>query len=172
MTASFWQIPLHPDSRKYTAFMHEGKTYQFTVTPYGLNTSLASLIKALDLILREVESCTINFVDDILCLSDSVASHLTHLKSLFEVFRKNNMTLNFKKSKFFRNEIDFLGHRITSEGIKPQPEKIEAIMKFPTPKNIKQLKGFLGLTNYYSKFTKNYSGATFPLLGLIKKDVR
>lgn len=169
LTASFWQVPLHPESRKYTAFMHEGKTYQFTVTPYGLSTSLASLIRTLDLILKETENFTINFVDDILCLSNSVPSHLMHLKSLFEVFRKNNMTLNFKKSKFFREEIDFLGHKITRDGIKPQPEKVEAIKKFPTPKNVKQLKGFLGLTNYYSKFTKYYSDTTYPLLALIRK---
>lgn len=169
LTASFWQVPLHPDSRKYTAFMHEGRTYQFTVTPYGLSTSLASLIRTLDLILKETEEFTINFVDDILCLSDLVPNHLQHLRKLFEVFQKHNMTLNFKKSKFFRNEIDFLGHRITKDGIKPQPEKIEAIKRFPIPKNSKQLKGFLGLTNYYNKFAKNYSEATTPLLTLIRK---
>lgn len=168
LTASFWQIPLHPESRKYTAFMHEGKTYQFTGTPYGLSTSLASLIRALDIILRETEPFTVNFVDDILCISDSVRSHLRHLKQLFETFRRNNMTLNFKKSKFLRDEIDFLGHRITKTGIKPQNEKIEAIKNFPVPKNAKQLKGFLGLTNYYSKFAKKYSDATYPLLASLK----
>lgn len=172
LTASFWQIPLHPDSRKYTAFMHEGKTYQFTVTPYGLNTSLASLVRTLDLILKRTEEFTVNFVDDILCLSDSVPSHLAHLRKLFETFREYKMTINFEKSKFFREEIDFLGHRITRTGIMPQPDKVEAIKNFPTPKNIKQLKGFLGLTNYYSKFTKAYSETTYPLLALIRKEAK
>lgn len=169
LTASFWQVPLHKNSRKYTAFMHEGKTYQFPVTPYGLSTSLASLIRALDIILKNVNEFTINFVDDILCISKSTVEHLGHPGTILETFRRHNTTLNFQKSKFFRKEVDFFGHRVTSRGIEPQPEKLEAINKFPTPKNRKQLKGFLGMTNYYSKFTRKYSDTTYPLLQLLKK---
>lgn len=103
LRSSFWQIPIKKECRDYTGFMYKGKTYRFTVTPFGLKTSLASLTRGLDMVLsEEVKKSTIIYVDDCLCLSNSVEEHLVHLRLLLRDLNKANITVNFKKSQFFR----------------------------------------------------------------------
>lgn len=170
---SFWQVPLHVDSRDYTGFTHRGKTYRFTVMPFGLKTSSASLARALDIVLTdEVKEFTRIYVDDCLIISRSVEEHLKHIKLLLENFSRANITINFKKSQFFRKEIKYLGFIISTTGITTDEEKVAAIKNFPRPKNQKQLKSFLGLTNFYNRFTDKYASFTQPLLELLKKDKR
>lgn len=169
LRSSFWQVPLTKESRKYTAFTHRGHSYEFRVTPFGLKTSTASLVRGLRPVLQGLTH-TINFVDDLLCMSETFEDHIKHLKEIFDRLEENGLTISLEKSAFFRKKIKFLGHVLTSEGIHPDPEKIAAIHNFPAPKNIKQLRGFLGLINYYTKFTKEHSEATIPLLELTRKN--
>lgn len=119
-----------------------------------------------------MDEYTLVFVDDILCVSKTFQEHLVHLKNIFEKFRNANMTINIAKSEFGKEEVKFLGHVISTKEISTDPEKIEAIQKFPAPRNIKQLKSFLGLANYYSKFFNRYSDSTAPLLTLLTKGVK
>ena len=120
---------------------------------------------------EEVKQHTIIYVDDILCFSQSEEEHMEHLNSLLDNLKKAN-TVNLKKSQFFRKEIPYLGYCLTTKGIKPTPDKVSAILNFPSPRNPKQLKGFLGLTNFYNKFTSTYAECTQPLLHLLKKGIK
>lgn len=171
LTSSFWQVPLCPESRQYTAFSYRGRCYEFTVTPFGLKTSTASLVRGLEPVLRGLKNM-LNFVDDLLCMSETFKQHIEDLNELFERFDEHGLTINLEKSAFLRKEVKFLGHILTTDGIKPDPEKIQAIHDYPSPKNQKQLRGFFGLINYYSKFTNEHAGATTPLLDLIRKGTR
>ena len=100
LRSSFWQIPLHQECRDFTGFLYEGKCYRYTVTPFGLKTSLASLTRGLDRVLsEEVKAFTILYVDDCLCISDSVEEHLRHLKLLLHDIKQANLTVNFNKSQ-------------------------------------------------------------------------
>ena len=112
----------------------------------------------------------ISFVDDTLVTSESV-QHLQHVEELLTRLEKNNLTLNLSKSNFFKKETKFPGFIITTEGIKPDPNKVQGITEFPTPKNVKELRGFLGLVKFYSKFSSKHAEETVPLLHLIKKGV-
>lgn len=168
---SFWQVSLHRESRDFTGFMHRGRTYRFTVMPFGLKTSSASLARALDSALSEdVKKFTLIYVDDCLVISRSIEEHLDHLRALLENLKRANITVNFKKSQFFREEIKYLGFRISTAGITTDEEKIAAITNFPRPKNQRQLKSFLGLTNFYNRFSDKYAECTQPLLELLKKE--
>lgn len=173
LTSSFWQIPLAPESRDFTGFMYQGKCYRYTVTPFGLKNSLASLTRGLDRVLsEEVKKFTVIYVDDCLCISQSVTEHLKHLQLLLENLKQANITVNFRKSQFFRERINYLGYELSTKGISAAPDKVAAIQNFPRPKNQKQLKGFLGLTNFYNKFSSRYAGITQPLTQLLKKNVK
>lgn len=170
LTSSFWQVPLAQECRNYTGFMYEGKCYRFTVTPFGLTTSLASLTRGLDAVLTEpVKQHTIIYVDDCLCFSNSIDQHLQELDALLTNLREANLTVNLAKTHFFRKEIQYLGYCLSTEGIRATPEKVAAILNFPSPRNQKQLRGFLGLTNFYNKFSKKYAEQTQPLLKLLQK---
>ena len=95
--------------------------------------------------LKGLSDFIIDFVDDWLCILEDVQDHLGHLEILFERIYLERVTVNFEKVNFCRKEMHFLGHILTAEGIKIDPDKVEAIHRFPAPKNVKQLQGFLGL---------------------------
>ena len=118
--------------------------------------SLESLTRGLDTVLcEEVKKFTILYVDDCLCVSENIDEHLVHLRMLLNNIRRENVTVNLKKSKFFRDRINYLGYELTTYGISASTEKISAIMEFPRPKK-PETKGFLGLTNFYNMFTSKY----------------
>ena len=94
-----------------------------------------------------------------------------HLAKLFDVAVSCNFTLSFKKSHFFREEVTFLGHILTKNGIRPHPDKISVIVNFEVPKNVPQLHCFLGFFNFFAKFVRLYAHETTPLLSLLKKGV-
>ena len=103
------------------------------------------------------------YVDDLLITSTNWEEHCQRVEHVLNKLSENNITLKLEKSQFIAREVQFLGFQPTELGITPSTEQIEAIQKFPTPKNKKQLPSFLGLCNYYRKFQSNYSELTTRL---------
>ena len=169
---SFWQIPLHPDSRKFTAFLYKGKCYEHVVTPFGLKTSTAALVRGLDTVLGGLGEFVIPYVDDILVASETDLAHLRHLEEILQRFQQHNVTLNFRKCDVKVTEVIFLGHVLSPEGIRPDLSRIQAIREFIEPKNKKQLQGFLGTVNFRAKFVEKFAKQLVPLLELLKKGKR
>jgi transposase InsO family protein len=110
------------------------------------------------------------FFYDILIYSKDFPSHLTHLHSVFLILQQHQLHLKYSKCAFAVTEIEYLGHIISFQGVATDSKKIEAMVKWPPPQNVKQLRGFLGLTGYYRKFIKNYGIISKPLSDLLKKN--
>nr|CAH7750004.1 unnamed protein product [Callosobruchus chinensis] len=171
LTASYWQIPIADSDAKYIGFIYEGESYVFARLPFGLSTSMASLIRCLSQILnKKCSQFTIIYVDDILVYSEDVSTHLKHLRQIFEILAEEGMTLKLRKCQFLPNQVSFLGHVIGSERVKVDPERTYAIEHFPTPRNLRELSSFLGLVNYDRRFCDHYSDLTIPLLKLLRKN--
>jgi hypothetical protein len=171
LRASYWQIPLSPESQQYTAFLYNGRSFMYQVLPFGLKTAVGSFSRAMDIILGpEVREFTLNYIDDLLIASRNLDDHLEHIDRVLVKLKEARMTVNLEKSLFVRSQVKFLGHILTTEGIQPDPEKIAAIRQFPEPQRIKHLRAFLGLCNYYRKFCPEYSRATRGLAHLLKKN--
>ena len=112
------------------------------------------------------------YLDDILITGRSRAEHLKTLEELLNQLEKAGMRLKKSKCKFLITEIEYLGHRITKEGLKPTQLKVRAIAQAPRPKNVSELKAFLGLANYYGKFLPNLSTTLALLHKLLRKGAR
>lgn len=153
LRSSFWQIVLHPDCRKYTAFLAFGTCYQFKRLPFGLSVSSPAFIRGLNTVLQgPIRKRITSYVDDLLIAEPSWAEHNLVLGEVLRAFRECGVTVNIKKSYIGTSTVKFLGHVISAEGISPDPEKLEAIAKFPTPTTKRQLRGFLGVINFYKRF--------------------
>lgn len=173
LTASYWQIVIKKEHRKYVGFLYEDQTYVFNVLPFGLTTSMASLIRCLKQVLgSECDNFTLCYVDDLLIFSDNIEKHFEHLSIIFNKLAKAGLTVKLRKSQFFRDKVIFLGHVISPYGISIDDNRIKAINKFPVPRGLRELRGFLGLVNYEQRFCRNYADLTIPLLKLLKKGVK
>ena len=173
LASGFHQIEVHPDDIPKTAFNVENGHYEFKRMPFGLKNAPATFQRVMDNILRGIqnEKCLV-YLDDIIIFSTSLQEHLENLKTVFNRLRSTNFKIQPDKSEFLRKEVSYLGHIITPAGIKPNPNKIEAIKKFPIPKTQKQIKSFLGLLGYYRRFIQNFAKLTRPLTKCLKKNAK
>jgi hypothetical protein len=110
------------------------------------------------------------FFDDILVYSPDWESHLKQLKDVLQRLVDHGLVANRKKCLFAQQSIEYLGHVISQEGVAVDPNKVTSVINWPTPKNVKGVRGFLGLTGYYRKFIKYYGKIAKPLTELTKKD--
>jgi hypothetical protein len=110
------------------------------------------------------------FFDDILIYSKSLTEHISHLKQVFQLLKSNNLFAKVSKCTFATEQVDYLGHLISSKGVATDPKKIEAIINWPPTENVTQLRGFLGLTGYYRRFIKHYGIICRPLFDALKKE--
>lgn len=177
-TAGYWQVPLHQEVRKYTAFVYDGRTYQFTVVPFGLNISNTAFSHALEAVLNvSLPDCEDKmddlhiYVDDLLVSSSSFDEHLQRLRILFRKIAASGMTLKLTKCEFVKQQIKFLGHIISPSGMSMDPEKLMAIRSFPKPRTKKELQSFIGFCNFYRKFADHHASLIAPLINLIKQGV-
>ena len=167
----FFQIPLREEDKDKTAFLTRTKKYRYRCMPMGLSSSSQAFQSLVNLILQNLQfRCAIPYLDDILCLSPTVDQHFTDLENIFKALRRGNLKLKKSKCEFFLQEMTFLGMLITPDGIKPAPEKVDKINSFPTPTNVKEVRSFTGLAQFYRKFIKDFSKISRPLFDLLQKD--
>ncbi|XP_074293364.1 uncharacterized protein LOC141620374 [Silene latifolia] len=119
-----------------------------------------------------LDKFVIIFIDDILIYSKDEKEHFHHLRIVLETLRKNKLYAKFKKCAFWLEEISFLGHGVSEKGVQVDPQKIEAITKWPALKNVAEVRSFLGLAGYYRRFVKDFSKITQPLTNLIRKSTK
>lgn len=171
LASGFHQIPLAKKDIPKTAFNTENGHFEFLRMPFGLKNAPATFQRIMENILRGIqnEKCLI-YLDDIIIFSTSLQEHISRLREVFNRLRKANFKVQLNKSEFLRKEVAYLGHIVTPDGVKPNPDKIQAIKNFPLPKTEKQIKGFLGLLGYYRKFIKDFAKLTKPLTKCLKKE--
>ena len=111
------------------------------------------------------------YLDDIIVSSKTFKGQIDHLSKVFPKLTKAGLKLKFKKWVFFQHETSFQGHRVSKEGIKPDPAKIGAVKDIPSPRTVTELRSFLGLTSYYRKYVKDYAKIAKPLYDLTRPSV-
>ena len=173
MQSGFWQIPVNPADKDKTAFVTKNAKYVFNRMPFGLKSAPFTFQQCTSSVLKDLlgKSCCV-YADDILCYSPDLETHMRDLQMIFDRLAKAGLTLKPSKCKFATQEVKYLGHILSPNGIRVNPEKIEVIKKYPVPKTVTQVRRFLGMTQYYRRFQKNYANIAKPLQNLTKHDVQ
>lgn len=168
ISKAFWQIPINEADREKTAFYIPGRgLLKFNVMPFGLTNAPATQQRLVDLLFGpEFENRVFCYLDDIIIVSDSFQSHVSLLLRVLGKLKTANLTVNFEKCQFFRDSLKYLGYVVDQYGLRTDPDKVEAIMRFPTPKSKKDVKRFLGTAQWYRRFIPNFSTLAGPLNAL------
>ena len=169
LSQAYQQLPLHPDSRKYVVINTHKGLFQYTRLPYGISSAPGIFQKEMDNLLVGIPGVAV-YLDDILVTG---VTEQEHLKSLEEVLRRlgqSGLRVKKKKCLFMVPSVSYLGHKIDADGLHPLPDKLQAVKAAPTPRNVSELKSYLGLLTYYGKFLPNLSTHLEPLYRLLPKD--
>ena len=169
LLSGYWQVPLDEASKPLTAFSTHREHLQFEVLPFGLCNAPLTFVRLMKEVLEGIPNI-LCYIDDILVFSRDVDSHLHTLELVLERLKKAGLKVKLKKCHFLKREVDFLGHKVSGDGLSMQGNKIKAILDYPAPKNIKTLRRFLGISGYYRSFIKGYASIAFPLTSLLKAD--
>ena len=140
--------------------------------PFGLKNAPATFQRMMDTALTGLINryCFV-YLDDIIIFGQSIEEHNKNLAIILQRLRELGLKIQPDKCEFLKPELEYLGHIVTAEGVKPNPKKIEAVKNFKIPTNPTKVKSFLGLSGYYRKFIRNFSKIAKPLTELTKKDI-
>ncbi|XP_061385253.1 LOW QUALITY PROTEIN: uncharacterized protein LOC133320633 [Danaus plexippus] len=171
LASGFYQVEMDPADVEKTAFNVENGHYEFLRMPMGLKNSPSTFQRVMDNVLKDLQNQVfLVYLDDIIVFSTSLQEHVINLEKVFKKLRESNFKIQMDKSEFLKLETEFLGHIIIGrDGVKPNPNKIQAIQNYPLPKTTIEIKRFLGLLGYYRKFIPNFARVTKPLTNCLKK---
>ena len=167
--AAFNEIRIREDDEKKTTFLTRYDLYEYVVMPFGLCNAPGTFQSYINDVLRKYlnDFCTA-YLDDVLVYSNNKEDHIKHVRKVLNKLHAAKLFLNINKCEFFVNEVKYLGLIITTEGVKMDPKKVQAILNWKTPSNIKDVQAFLNFANFYRKFIAGYSRLVQPLTALTR----
>lgn len=171
LLSGYHQILVKPEDCHKTAFRTHQGLYEWLVMPFGISNAPASFQSLMnDVFRKQLRRSVLVFFDDILVYSPSWQAHLSHLEEVLQLLQSHSLFAKLSKCCFGMKQIDYLGHTVSGQGVAMDCSKVQAVLAWPTPSNLKQLRGFLGLTGYYRRFIQGYASVASPLTDLLKKD--
>ena len=174
LSAAYHQIRLTRESRELTAFTVPGMgLFEFKRMPYGLSYAGAMFQRLIDKVIGpELEPFAFSYLDDIIIATETYEEHIKWLEHVLRRIKEAGLTINREKSVFGKTEVKYLGVLVNRDGFRPDHDKIEPVVNYPVPKNLKQLRRFMGMASWYRKFLADFATIAEPLTSLTKKDRR
>lgn len=157
------------DERK-TAFRTRYGLYEYLVMPFGLTNAPASFQHLMNHNFRDMlDDFVIIYLDDILIFSKTIEEHIGHVRRVLQRLRDVGLYAKGEKCEFHQEHVEFLGFVITSKGLTMDKKKVQAVLEWPVPKSLSELRSFIGFANFYRRFIKSYSSVIHPLVALTRK---
>jgi len=172
LASGYWQVAMDPEDAEKTAFVTHRGLFQWTVMPFGLCNAPATFCRLMEMVLADIvwSQCLV-YLDDILAFGKDFATAELNLRAVFERLKRANLKLKPSKCKLFARKVEYLGHEVDHRGIRPSRGKVQALHNWAPPKNLSEVRTYLGFTGYYRRFVPNYSDLAKPLTELTKKGV-
>ncbi|KAK1629238.1 hypothetical protein QYE76_003553 [Lolium multiflorum] len=171
LRSGYHQIKIKKEDVPKTAFVSRYGHHEYLVVPFGLTNAPAIFMNLMNKIfMKYLDKFVIVFIDDILIYSKDKEEHAKHLKIVLQILREHQLYAKFSKCKFWLDSVEFLGHVITKEGIAVNPSKVQSVLEWKSPKNAKEIRGFLGMAGYYRRFIEGFSKIAGPMTKLLKKN--
>jgi hypothetical protein len=170
LASGYFQIRIAEEDIPKTAFGTPFGHFEWRVLPMGLTNAPSSFMRVMNKVFEKyLGDFVLVYLDDILIMSKSPAEHLIHLRKVFETLRQYRLQAKLSKCKFLQEQIKYLGHILSAQGVLPDPAKIQTLLDWEFPDSAVGMQQFLGLANYFRKFIPNYSRLAAPLYHLTKK---
>jgi hypothetical protein len=171
LRSGYHQLQIKEEDIPKTAFKTRFRHYEFTILPFGLTNAPGVFMSLMNGVFREyLDKFVQVFIDDILIYSRMMEEHDEHLRLVLQCLRENKLYGKLSKCSFYQSRIHYLGHVISDEGIIVDPTKVEAIMEWPAPTNVPEVRSFMGLAGYYRRFVEGFSKIANPITELQKKN--
>jgi hypothetical protein len=172
LKSGYLQIRMKEGDEWKTTFKTKYSLYEWLVMPFGLTNSASTFMRLMNHMLRAfIGKFVVVYFDDILIYSKEIDEHISHLRQVLDVLRKESLYVNLKMCDFCMDRIVFLGYVVSSKGIKMDEAKVKAIQEWPTPKSVTKVRSFHGLASFYRRFVKDFSTIASPLSEIVKKAV-
>ena len=172
LNSGYFQIRISEEDAHKTAFTTPHGQYEFKVLGQGLANSPATFQSVMNRIFaNQLHKFVVVYLDDIMIYSNTPEEHAEHIETVLKILQDNKFYAKREKCSFNLPEVKFLGHIVGRNGLKVDPKKVEVVKDWPTPKDVTQVRQFLGLTNYFRKFIQDYSALASPLMDLTKKGI-
>lgn len=173
LRSGFHQIPLDPAARPLTAFVTPDGLFEFTRVPFGLRNAPPFFQQTMTTVLSGIagRGCEV-FIDDIVVCGRDATEFLRNLRAVFDRLRAHGLRLKGAKCRFGMGKIEYLGHTVSGEGVELSASRRQAIAGIKPPRNVGQLRAFLGLANYFRGFVKGYAMLAKPLTSLCSARVK
>ncbi|XP_071683185.1 uncharacterized protein [Lolium perenne] len=171
LRSGYFQLKIREQDIPKTAFTTRYGLYEYTVMPFGLTNAPAYFMAMMNKVFMEyLDKFVVVFIDDILIYSKDEDEREKHLRLIMEKLREHKLYTKFSKCEFWLNKVGFLGHIVSEEGVAVDPSKVAAVTEWESPKNVGEIRSFLGLGGYYRRFLENFSKIAKPMTGLLKKE--
>ena len=170
LRSSYHQVAMEPDDADKTAFICREGQFKFKTMPFGLCNAGATFQRLMDMVMAGLafDICLV-YLDDVIVFSSTVEGHFERLRSVLSRLCNAGLKLKPSKCRLLQKHVSFLGHVVSEDGIGTDPEKVRAIMEWPTPINLREVRSFVGLCCYYRRFVRDFAKISSPLHAMTKK---
>lgn len=170
--SAYWQIPMAATSKPYTAFVVPNRgLFQFKRLPFGLHSAPATWQRLIDRVIgADLEPYVFCYLDDVIICTQSFEEHLKILREVLRRLMDAGLTLSQEKCHFCKPELKYLGYVVNAKGLLVDPDKVDAIVRIPTPTTVAEIRRIVGMASWYRRFVPNFSTVVAPLTSLLKKN--
>ncbi|XP_058740934.1 uncharacterized protein LOC131613264 [Vicia villosa] len=170
LRSGYHQIRVKEEDIQKTAFRTQYGHYEYSVMPFGVSNAPGVFMEYMNRIFHSyLNQLVVVFIDDILIYSNSDEEHAGHLRIVLQVLKENKLFAKLSKCEFWLQEVSFLGHVISKDGIAVDPFKVSVVLKWEPPKSVTEIRSFFSLAGYYRRFIEGFSNLALPLTQLTRK---